>query len=242
MKSSTNKYQAQSNSTMASTSHQLLIVSLLLVSSFISITLADGLQAAQPDKATAADKPVEHSPQVAAEPKQDSTVLLEPKLSVGDEKPSSEDVNKADQEASKRKGRAESAPSTDKTSEPKQATSEKAASSSEKSTTKVPSTDSKSTASKAAKPTQSSTKSSSKSKLPPNLGTVTSTGSGGYLSKHDAYSAIAEKHGALAADAMKKSDKHRVHGGFGGIQKASGFGDILSPFKGVTDSGLARSK
>lgn len=86
-----------------------------------------------------------------------------------------------------------------------------------------------------------------KSKLPANLGTVTSTGSGGpshYMSKHDAYSAIAEKHGALAQDAMRKSDKRRVHHStsFGGIQKASGIGDMLSPFKGVTDSGLARSK
>lgn len=84
-----------------------------------------------------------------------------------------------------------------------------------------------------------------KNKLPANLGTVTSTGSGGaahYMSKHDAYSAIAEKHGALAHDAMRKSDKRRIQSSFGGIQKASGIGDMLSPFKGVTDSGLARSK
>lgn len=91
---------------------------------------------------------------------------------------------------------------------------------------------------------------SGKSKLPANLGTVTSTGSGGpthYLSKHDAYSAIAEKHGSLAqvTSAHKKSDSKRASSSiqrFGGIQKASGFGDMLSPFKGVTDSGLARSK
>lgn len=85
-------------------------------------------------------------------------------------------------------------------------------------------------------------------RLPANLGTVTSTGSGGpahYMSKHDAYSAIAEKHGALAQDAMRKSD-NRQHNNlqqrFSGIQKASGIGDALNPFKGVTDSGLARSK
>lgn len=92
--------------------------------------------------------------------------------------------------------------------------------------------------------------SSSKSKLPANLGTVTSTGSGGpahYMSKHDAYSAIAEKHGALAQDAMRHSQRvnsdRRSHlQRFGGIQKASGIGDVLSPFKGVTDSGLARSE
>lgn len=89
-----------------------------------------------------------------------------------------------------------------------------------------------------------STGSGAKNKLPANLGTVTSTGSGGpahYMSKHDAYSAIAEKHGALAQDAMRKSDKRRLQH-FGGIQKASGLGDMFSPFKGVTDSGLARSK
>lgn len=103
------------------------------------------------------------------------------------------------------------------------------------------------------KPTKSgsgsslSGKSAIKSKLPANLGTVTSTGSGGqalYMSKHDAYSAIAEKHGALAAHSsmMKKADKRQMHS-FGGIQKASGgLGDMLSPFKGVTDGGLARSK
>lgn len=91
---------------------------------------------------------------------------------------------------------------------------------------------------------------SGKSKLPANLGTVTSTGSGGpthYLSKHDAYSAIAEKHGSLAqvTSGHKKSDPRRASSSiqrFGGIQKASGIGDMLSPFKGVTDSGLARSK
>lgn len=91
---------------------------------------------------------------------------------------------------------------------------------------------------------------SSKSKLPANLGTVTSTGSGGathYMSKHDAYSAIAEKHGALAHDAMRKSDKRHMHSSGGGnpfsgsIQKASGLGEMLNPFKGVTDSGLART-
>ena len=82
-------------------------------------------------------------------------------------------------------------------------------------------------------------------KSPANLGTVTSTGSGGpahYMSKHDAYSAIAEKHGALAQDAMRKADKRQHLQRFSGIQKAGGFGDMLSPFKGVTDSGLARSK
>lgn len=85
-------------------------------------------------------------------------------------------------------------------------------------------------------------------KLPANLGTVTSTGSGGpahYMSKHDAYSAIAEKHGALAQDAIRKVDKRPSHGNlqrFGSIQKASGFTDSLNPFKTVTDGGLARSK
>ena len=99
---------------------------------------------------------------------------------------------------------------------------------------------------------KSSSSSSTKSKLPANLGTVTSTGSGGpahYMSKHDAYSAIAEKHGALAQDAMRHTQKvgadRRAHlQRFGGIQKASGggVGDMLNPFRGVTDSGLARSE
>ena len=92
--------------------------------------------------------------------------------------------------------------------------------------------------------------SGNKSRLPLNLGTVTSTGSGGpahYMSKHDAYSAIAEKHGALAQDSVRNT--HRVNTDrrshlqrFGGIQRASGIGDMLSPFKGVTESDLARSE
>lgn len=94
---------------------------------------------------------------------------------------------------------------------------------------------------------KASSSSATKSKNNANLGTVTSTGSGGsahYMSKHDAYSAIAEKHGALAHDAMRKSDKRRIQSSspFGGIQKASGFGDFSSPIKGVGDTGLARSE
>lgn len=118
-------------------------------------------------------------------------------------------------------------------------------------TTKAPAA-SKSSGSKSSGQQQvKSSSGNSKSKLPANLGTVTSTGSGGhYMSKHDAYSAIAEKHGALAHDAMRKSDKrqlghgHNSGGGFGGIKKASGglVGDVFGPFKGVTDSGLARSE
>ena len=147
----------------------------------------------------------------------------------------------AESESSKRKARAEPTASTSggsaSTSAPAEATKTAEAA---KPSEKISKPESKSSTPKTK---NQPAKSAPKSKLQANLGTVTSTGSGGhYLSKHDAYSAIAEKHGALAQDAMKKSDKKQLQG-FGGIQKASGgLGDVLSPFKGVTDSGLARSK
>lgn len=158
-------------------------------------------------------------------------------------------------EQSKRKGRSDATSgesgktsaadqtksSSDKSAEPAKADKAKSEQAEPKSTAKPKTTSS------------SSSKASTKSKLPANLGTVTSTGNGNggsahYMSKHDAYSAIAEKHGAIAHDAMRKSDRHRTSSSsssihrFGGIQKASGIGDALNPFKSVTDSGLARSK
>lgn len=146
----------------------------------------------------------------------------------------------SDSESNKRKARADTAAAP---SETKPAEAAKPAAETKKTESKL---EPKATppAAAAAKPIKQLAKSASKSKLPVNLGTVTSTGSGGhsYMSKHDAYSAIAEKHGALAQDAMKKSDKRQLQSGFGSIQKASGVGDMLSPFKGVTDSGLARSE
>lgn len=151
----------------------------------------------------------------------------------------SDSANKsADIESNKRKARAETASTT--AAAPSEAAKQETTKSAEKkSESKL-----EPKASPAAKPVKQLAKSASKSKLPANLGTVTSTGSGGhsYMSKHDAYSAIAEKHGALAQDAIKKSDKRQLQTGFGSIQKASGIGDMLSPFKGVTDSGLARSE
>jgi len=150
-------------------------------------------------------------------------------------------------EASRRKGRADQSEKAGEQGKAEAKSEDKATNASpEKSSADKQSSSKAETAKAAPKPAKSvlTGKSAPKSKLPANLGTVTSTGSGGpahYMSKHDAYSAIAEKHGALAQDAMRKSDKRQLQG-FGGIQKASGLGDMLSPFKGVTDSGLARSK
>lgn len=104
---------------------------------------------------------------------------------------------------------------------------------------------SKSSSSSRSKPNQSSSsKTSSNNGKPRHQANIGSGGGGIYKAKSDAYSAIAEKHGALAHEAVRKSDRRRIsHGGaFGSIQKASGFGDVLGPLKGVTDGGLARSK
>lgn len=150
----------------------------------------------------------------------------------------SDPAKSTDSELTKRKARAETAAAASAPSEPAKQEASKQAE--KKTESKL-----EPKASAAAKPVKQLAKNASKSKLPANLGTVTSTGSSGghsYMSKHDAYSAIAEKHGALAQDAMKKSDKRQLQTGFSSIQKASGIGDMLSPFKGVTDSGLARSK
>lgn len=92
----------------------------------------------------------------------------------------------------------------------------------------------------------SSSRAQGKNKMQAPLGSVSSTGASGlthYMSKHDAYSAIAEKHGHLAQEAMRKSDKRQMQAfGNSGIQKASGISDVLNPFKASGDSGLARSK
>lgn len=91
-----------------------------------------------------------------------------------------------------------------------------------------------------------SSMSNGKPRLQANLGSTILQGSVNQMSKHDAYSAIAEKHGALAQDAMRRSDKRRIGNGgaFGpaGIQKASGLGDIFNPVRQMSDGGLARSK
>lgn len=93
-----------------------------------------------------------------------------------------------------------------------------------------------SAASSPATPSSSSSSSSNKAKSK-------SAGASHYLaSKHDAYSAIAEKHGSLGTELTRRTDKRRYQS-FGGIQKASGgLGEYLSPLKGVSDTGLARSK
>lgn len=222
------------------------------------------LSGAQPaDKTPAASAPIE----AKLEPKKEATIES------AKQSAAKLDVQEANDEAAKRKGRSEPPPmgAETKPAEPKadskpdqasKANEHSAGSSSPLSSSTSPApkqqapSDNKvaSSPAPAAKPSKgqplngkSGGSSSGKSKLPANLGTVTSTGSGGathYMSKHDAYSAIAEKHGALAQDAMKKADKRNSHlQRFGGIQKASGgLGDMFSPFKGVTDSGLARSK
>lgn len=212
-----------------------------------SALVADTQPAIQPPKSEQISAKSEHN---SAEPLQDAD-----KSADSATKLTGQEAAKAESELAKRKARSESsssspsapaaqsevkptekasaakAPAVEAKSVPKAAASKQAA---------APATATPASATSSA----SSTKLTAKSKLPANLGTVTSTGSGGpahYMSKHDAYSAIAEKHGALAQDAMRKSDKRQLQG-FGGIQKASGLGDMLAPFKSVSDSGLARSK
>lgn len=56
---------------------------------------------------------------------------------------------------------------------------------------------------------------------------------------------IERQHGSVGVQKMKASENRRTSSSnnVGGIQKASGIGDMFSsPIKGVTDSGLARSK
>lgn len=168
-----------------------------------------------------------------------ATVIAESDKQVVSSK-DSDPAKSTDSELTKRKARAETAAAASASAPSEPAKQEASKQAEKKTESKL-----EPKASAAAKPVKQLAKNASKSKLPANLGTVTSTGSSGghsYMSKHDAYSAIAEKHGALAQDAMKKSDKRQLQTGFSSIQKASGIGDMLSPFKGVTDSGLARSK
>lgn len=109
---------------------------------------------------------------------------------------------------------------------------------------------SKSSASAGASSGKQATGSSSKPpRLQANLGSTSSQANPShYMSKNDAYSAIAEKHGAMASahDAIRRSDKRRIGSpnSFSpvGIQKASGLGDMFNPIKQMTDGGLARSK
>lgn len=184
-----------------------------------------------------------------------------------DSKSAAQEALKVDSEVAKRKARSESSPAASPAAEskpadkasPAAASPPKAAVAETKPAVKsaaaskpapaaspaAPAAGAASSSSSSGAAAASGSKLAAKSKLPANLGTVTSTGSGGpahYMSKHDAYSAIAEKHGALAQDAMRKSDKRQLQGGFGGIQKAGGLGDMFGPFKSVSDSGLARSK
>lgn len=228
-------------------------------------SLSAPISAAEPMKKQLESEKIESnkgSAEVAAESKLSPKVDITSKVSTedvahkadgGDNKqamsPSSKETDLVaktnDSESNKRKARADTASTAAAPpSETKQEAAKPAAETKKTESKLDPKASPATPAAAAAKPIKQLAKSASKSKLPANLGTVTSTGSGGhsYMSKHDAYSAIAEKHGALAQDAMKKSDKRQLQTGFGSIQKASGIGDVLSPFKGVTDSGLARSK
>lgn len=109
--------------------------------------------------------------------------------------------------------------------------------------TKQDASTSSTSATKSTKPVKS-TSSNQQAKIgAKKAGPVTSTGNSGshYLSKHDSYSAIAERH--LFTDAMRKSDRRRAHSSMSGIEKAASFGNMFSnPLNGITDNGLARSK
>lgn len=250
----------------------------LLLWGLVAIALTSAIQRADsspevksPEQVAAIKPDIPDTPATKAELSQKSLVAAEAPVAAAPSGPapsnsaeavaavdSSAKLKPADDEPSKRKARSDTAqaePAKTTSADQSKASPEKAAepSKSDQSTkSKQESGDSKSTA-KPKTASTSSQKASTKSKLPANLGTVTSTGNGNggsahYMSKHDAYSAIAEKHGAIAHDAMRKSDRHKSTSSssslhrFGGIQKASGIADSLNPFRGVTDSGLARSE
>lgn len=236
-----------------------VIVGLLVIALTHSVISAHGSSITtgeQPAAAAAAVSADQKSAQAGAEPKLEAPVATSGEQVAEAKKDAEAGASETRAESeSARKGRAEAeSAAAAATKEP----APKEAKDGEKQAVEK-STDSKSTKleAKTSTPTKASKPSSSgssaklagsKSKLSANLGTVTSTGSGGpaqYMSKHDAYSAIAEKHGpSNVVDAMHKSDKRgQSLQRFGGVQKASGgLGDVLSPFKGITDTGLARCK
>lgn len=247
----------------------------IALSAVIAVNCISDTPPEVPIKATdsaAAAAPVDPQPIAEQSPKRpEQTIAKQGEPVVGSEpdkqidaKLAAPEASKADTELAKRKARSESGPATapaaeskpaDKASPaaanpPKATVAEakpaaKSAAPSKPASAAAPAAAAASSSSTSGATAASGSKLTAKSKLPANLGTVTSTGSGGpahYMSKHDAYSAIAEKHGALAQDAMRKSDKRQLQGGFGGIQKAGGLGDMFGPFKSVSDSGLARSK
>lgn len=149
--------------------------------------------------------------------------------------------------SSKQQRQARSEPSATSSSDSSSSTeANKSTSGSEKdkSTNEKKSSESKPTTSTAAKQSKPSSSSSSKTvSKPKHQANIGSGGGGMYKHKPDEIAKIVELQHNSVAHKMKASDNRRTSNtGFGGVQKASAIGDMFSPIKGVTDSGLARSK